>query len=133
MICIRLSAVLFAADEESRRAYQRALLCDPVVVNLKDPGSYQVIGRLRNKHRARMDFTRERMDGLTDSEFKGRYKVWKRTFQNIADKLRPVLEPNHERAIASSGSPVTTELMLSITLRFLAGTPPRAFTQGRPL
>ena len=72
-----------------------------------------------------MDFTRERMDGLTDSEFKGRYKVWKRTFQNIADKLRPVLEPNHARAIASSGSPVTTELMLSITLRLLAGTPPR--------
>jgi hypothetical protein len=79
---------------------------------------------LRNKHRARMDFTRERMDGLTDNEFKDRYKVGKRTFQNIADKLRPVLEPNHARAIASSGSPVTTELMLSITLRFLAGTPP---------
>jgi hypothetical protein len=69
-----------------------------------------------------MDFTRERMDGLTDNEFKDRYKVGKRTFQNIADKLGPVLEANHARAIASSGSPVTTELMLSITLRFLAGT-----------
>lgn len=118
---IRLNAALLAADEEGRCAYQRALLRDPVVVNLKDPG-YQVVGRLRYKHRARMDFTLERMDCLTDNEFKDRYKVGKRTFQNTADKLRPVLEPNHAPAIASSGSPVTTELMLSITLRFLAGT-----------
>jgi hypothetical protein len=37
---IRLNAALLAAGVESRRAYQRALLRDPVVVNLKDPGSY---------------------------------------------------------------------------------------------
>ena len=43
-------------------------------------------------------------------------------FAKMVDKLRPVLEEDHTRATASSDSPVTTELLLSMTLRWLAGT-----------
>ena len=52
---------------------------------------------------------------------KVRYKVGKATFDEMVEKLRPILEPNRTRAVASSGSPVTTELQLSMTLRYMAG------------
>lgn len=51
----------------------------------------------------------------------GIYNIWKRTFMRMVEKLRPVLEPDESKAVCSSGSPVTTELKLSLTLRFLCG------------
>lgn len=89
-----------------------------------------VIGRSPNKHRhKRVPFWTERVDELSEDDFKRRYKVSKKTFAIMVEKLRPHLEPNHTRARASSGSPVTTELQLSMTLRWLAGARRTLFLQ----
>ena len=52
-----------------------------------------VVDRAPNKHReGRKDVWEERQH-LTDYEFKRRYKVSKRTFTVMVEKLRPYLEP----------------------------------------
>lgn len=82
---------------------------------------FTVEGRAPNKPRRRM-LWQHRLHDLSDIEFLKRYKVRKHTFDKMVTKLRPLLEPNHVRSRASSGSePVTTELQLSMTLRWLAG------------
>ena len=81
-----------------------------------------VVGRLANQHRnLRWGFWEARLNALDDNAFKRRYKVGKVVFQRMVETLRGRLEPDHTRAIASSGSPVSTELKLSMTLRYLAG------------
>ena len=65
---------------------------------------------------------RNRMRDLSDAQFVRRYKVRKSTFNMMVARLRPELEPDENFARRSSGSPVTTELQLSMTLRALAGT-----------
>ena len=81
-----------------------------------------VVGRLANQHRnLRWGFWEARLNALDDNAFKRRYKVGKVVFKRMVEALRGRLEPDHTRAIASSGSPVSTELKLSMTLRYLAG------------
>ena len=83
---------------------------------------FTVEGRVSNKRRRRM-LWQDRLSDLSDSDFLKRYKVRKVMFDKMVRKLRPLLEPNHVRSRASSGSePVTTEIQLSMTLRWLAGT-----------
>jgi hypothetical protein len=78
-------------------------------------------GRAANRRRPRSPVWNARLDLLTDWEFKKRYKVARAVFADMVQRLRPTLEPDHEMARRSSGSPVTTELQLSMTLRFMAG------------
>ena len=81
-----------------------------------------VFGRLANQHRNLWwRFMEARLNDLDDNAFKWRYKVGKVVFQCMVEALRDRLEPDHTRAIASSGPPVSTELKLSMTLRYLAG------------
>ena len=75
--------------QEAPRAYARAYLRDnPIILTVPKRGRVRVIG-LTNRRRERMNFTRERMEALTDREFKSRYKVGKRTFMRMVEKLRP--------------------------------------------
>ncbi len=84
---------------------------------------FTVEGRAANKHRGgRVGFMQQRLCDLTDAQFVRRYKVGKRAFFEMEARLRPVLEPQRKYAILSSGSPVPTDLQLSMTLRMLAGT-----------
>ena len=82
---------------------------------------FTVEGRVPNKRRRRM-LWQDRLGDLSEIVFLKRYKVRKVTFDKMVSKLRPLLEPNHVRSRASSGSEsVTTELQLSMTLGWLAG------------
>jgi len=84
---------------------------------------FTVEGRAANKLRGgREDFMQKRLRDLTGAQFLRRYKVRKSTFKKMVARLRPVLEPQHRFARSSSGSPMTTEVQLSMTLRMLAGT-----------
>ena len=116
-----LVLVLIIMQQAPRRIWRAYLRDNPIVLNVPKRGRVRVIGRLANRRRRRMDFTRERMEALTDKEFKCRYKVGKQVFMKMVEKLRPVLEPDMLQAQRSSGSPVTTELKLSLTLRWMCG------------
>jgi len=115
---LRAFALVLIIMQQAPRAYLRD---NPIILHVHRRGCVRVNGRLANVRRTRMDFTRERMNALTDKEFKSRYKVGKRTFMAMVEKLRPELEPDAKQAVCSSGSPVTTELKLSLTLRYLCG------------
>ena len=115
---LRAFALVLIIMQQAPRAYLRD---NPIILHVHRRGCVRVNGRLANVRRTRMDFTRERMNALTDKEFKSRYKVGKRTFMAMVEKLRPELEPDAKKAVCSSGSPVTTELKLSLTLRYLCG------------
>ena len=106
-----------------RAAAQRAQIAPSIVKSRPWECGFTVEGRAPNRHRAARDvFMQDRMRDLNDKEFVRRYKVRKSTFNMMVDRLRPHLEPDENFARLSSGSPVTTELQLSMTLRALAGT-----------
>ena len=86
-----------------------------------------VIGRVGNKLRQRMCWA-TRLESLTkDGDIKPflkRYKVSPTKFQEIANKIRPLVEArNISQAMRASrgGGHVTSEIRLKIFLRFLAG------------
>ena len=106
-----------------RAAAHRAQVAPSIVKSRPWERGFTVEGRAPNKHRRARDvFMRNRMRDLSDTEFVRRYKVRKSTFNMMVARLRPELEPDDKFARLSSGSPVTTELQLSMTLRALAGT-----------
>jgi hypothetical protein len=62
------------------------------------------------------------MDLLDLSTFKRMFRVDRYTFEEILEKISPFLdEKNDQKAINSSGSPVTNKTRLAVTLRWLAG------------
>eukprot|EP00037_Helgoeca_nana_P003094 m.38083 g.38083 ORF g.38083 m.38083 type:complete len:489 (+) comp13287_c0_seq1:277-1743(+) len=63
-----------------------------------------------------------RRDGLTDVEFVQRYKVTKRRFASLSAALDPYLSP--KRHDSDGTNALSTDLKLSMTLRFLAGGAP---------
>lgn len=71
--------------------------------------------RAQHVQRKRMDWTARR-DGLGNKEFRRRYKLTKEAFADMCQELRPALEPP-----TGTTNPISTELALSMTLRFLAG------------
>jgi hypothetical protein len=67
-------------------------------------------------------FAIEQMDRLDPSTFKRMFRVDRYTFDEILEKISPFLdEKNDQKAINSSGSPVTNKTRLAVTLRWLAG------------
>ena len=67
-------------------------------------------------------FAIEQMDRLDPSTFKRMFRVDRYTFEEILEKISPFLdEKNDQKAINSSGSPVTNKTRLTVTLRWLAG------------
>ncbi len=66
---------------------------------------------------------RHRRNGLSDNEFMKRYKLSKSGFARLCHKLRPYVgtKRNNKHARNSSGSGITTEICLSMTLRYLSG------------
>lgn len=82
----------------------------------------------RKGHRGKLK-KRQRMDwdlregGLDDKDFVRRYRLDRKTFFAVCDKIREDVEPNRRMSrVASKGlPPVSTEIMLSATLRYCAG------------
>ena len=67
-------------------------------------------------------FAIEQMDLLDPSTFKRMFRVDRYTFDEILEKISPFLdEKNDQKAINSSGSPVTNKTRLAVTLQWLAG------------
>ena len=79
------------------------------------PSLVRVHGRLRNQKR-RLMIWRERLQYLSERQFKARYRLTKATFAHLAEQLRPKLEPRKKM-----GTALGTELKLSISLRILSG------------
>ena len=79
-----------------------------------------VTGRARNARRKRMDWE-ARVASLSDFQFRKRYRMKKPSFNKLVAQLRPLIEPDAQKAKNSSGSPIKTEVRLSVTLRFLGG------------
>jgi len=71
--------------------------------------------RSKREPRMRMDW-QARRDGLSNREFLKRYKVSKSKFAQLCEDVRPSLEPPQ-----GTRNPISTEIALSMTLRFLAG------------
>jgi hypothetical protein len=72
-----------------------------------------------NKQRVRMNWN-ERLNVLTDTEFTRTDRVDKVLFAEILEKIRQPLEVA-EPSMACNSEPVSPELKLSMTLRWLAG------------
>jgi hypothetical protein len=114
----------FAKDHESttdlldkrRRHHQRLQRFDHAAMCAKaSPSLVRVHGRLRNQKR-RLMIWRERLQYLSERQFKARYRLTKATFAHLAEQLRPKLEPRKKM-----GTALGTELKLSISLRILSG------------
>lgn len=76
--------------------------------------------RARHVERQRLDWV-QHCTSLDDHEFTRYYRVDKPTFQHILERLRPALTTDEEMARRGSSGPISPELQLSMTLRFLAG------------
>lgn len=64
-----------------------------------------------------------RLNALDAVEFVQRYRVDKIGFRKICDKIRPDVEPQRQQSMRGGGGapPITTELQLSMVLRYCAG------------
>jgi hypothetical protein len=80
--------------------------------------------RAANKHRNREEAL-ARLQGYSEAEFRRRYRISRERFNNLAEIIRPQVEPTTPvaiaRAIASSGSVVKAELRVGAALRVLSG------------
>jgi hypothetical protein len=59
--------------------------------------------------------------GLDDLMFKRQFRLDRRDFMDVLRMIKSDISTNQQKAINSSGSPVTAELRLMITMRILAG------------
>ncbi len=76
--------------------------------------------RSASKRRRRHTFA-EVTSLLSDYEFKRAFRLSRSSFYKLLDLLGPLLERDEERAMRSSGGPVTPGVRLGVTLRLLAG------------
>ena len=83
---------------------------------------------LRNGARGKLK-TRQRMNWLLrlslldDVEFVQRYRLDKASFKMVVDRIREDVEPHRKQSQRAGGgaTPITTELQLSMVLRYCAG------------
>ena len=78
----------------------------------------------RSKRRmvySRLDFTKDRIEKLTEKEFIFRYKLNKKAFMWLVEKLDPYISKDSKQQKRSSGSEISLTLMVSVTLRYLCG------------
>ena len=61
------------------------------------------------------------MNEMKDSEFKRMFRMSRRAFQNLLDKVSPELSVDENQAIRGSGSPILPQTALAATIRWLAG------------
>jgi hypothetical protein len=76
--------------------------------------------RIQNSHGSREDAL-EFARSWSDEVFEMMFRLCREDFYVLVEKIEHILEPNHEMARRSSGSPIRTEMRLMITLRILAG------------
>lgn len=76
--------------------------------------------RTANFFRQRLHWPTHRAQ-LSSSEFQRYYRLDKETFDVLLERLRPLLAVDEAMAMRGSSGPVSPELQLSMTLRFLAG------------
>ncbi len=77
-------------------------------------------GRIGNQHRNREQALTE-CRSWDDAMFKRQFRLSRRAYNNLIQIIYPALQVNITRAISSSGSSISPELMVLITLRMLAG------------
>lgn len=114
------------ADEDERRSKRRKLAV-LVVASLIEMGSIPLsitrsrAGRMANAFYQRLDWGAH-LEKLDEPTFCRYYRMGKADFALLLTYLRPSLEVNEGMSRRGSPSgPVTPELQLSMTLRFLAG------------
>lgn len=78
------------------------------------------VPRCPNVRRNR-DYSLAHVRDWDDNYFKKQFRLWRSDFNIILSKISPFLERNPTKARNSSGSSVTPELRLLVTLRILAG------------
>ena len=61
------------------------------------------------------------MNEMKDSEFKRMFRMSRRAFQNLLDKVSPELSVDENQATRGSGSPNLPQTALAATIRWLAG------------
>ena len=74
----------------------------------------------RNYHRNR-GFAITEMNQLPDTLFRRMFRVTRVAFDELVKLLEPKIAKNTEKAMNSSGSPISTITRLAVTLRWLAG------------
>ena len=99
-----------------------------IIFLLIKSGKYLKADRDRERNRIRnRKHALDEMDNMSDAYFKRMFRMSKRSFQVLLDRLceewgDSVCSPESERmGIFSSGSSVSAKTRLAITLRFLAG------------
>lgn len=99
-------------------------VCSVIVALVATDLSFSTIGalpgRIGNEHRDR-ELAIVECRSWDDTMFKRQFRLSRRAYNSLITKIYPALEGNVARAVASSGSAVSPELMLLITLRMLAG------------
>jgi hypothetical protein len=61
------------------------------------------------------------MNEMKDSEFKRMFRMSRRAFQNLLNKVSPELSVDEKQAIRGSGFPILPQTALAATIRWLAG------------
>lgn len=90
-------------------------------INSSNKRKYKVIGRVKNRHFPR-GYMITYCHLLRDDEFTRLFRIDRETFRDVLTKIEPYLPIiNEQYAINSSGSMITNEMKLGMTLRWLAG------------
>jgi len=76
--------------------------------------------KTKNRHRNR-GFAIEEFGTLNETLFKAMFRIDRRTFEELVTKLTPILQKNLVYATNSSGSSISINTRLAVTLRWLAG------------
>jgi hypothetical protein len=114
------------AAKKQRRAARRLLKLKVAALLLslcaKAVGQTRLGYRGNLRRRQRMNWE-VRVALLSTREFHQRYRMDRNTFHSVAEKIRADVEPNAKASANASGGniPLTAEVMLSATIRFLAG------------
>ena len=111
----RIVAIVAASYAGTCRHKHAAAACSIALHFHRAPATVRVIGKKGNVRRRRMDW-QARVEELSDPEFTARYRLNKKGFRMLANRLRPKLEPKTRRS-----NPLSVELQLASTLRYLAG------------
>ena len=111
----RIVAIVAASYAGTCRHKHAAAACSIALHFHRAPATVRVIGKKGNVRRRRMDW-QARVEELSDPEFTARYRLNKKGFRMLANRLRPKLEPKTRRS-----NPLSVELQIASTLRYLAG------------
>ena len=101
-----------------QRAHARARVALLMLLRARARRHIRVIGRRPNRARVRLDWETH-VAGLSSTEFRRLYRLSWDNFNMVLDTIRPALQT---KACDPTGAPISAEIKLAATLRFLAGS-----------